>query len=42
MGRARIEVPVYQQIAVDIASKIVNGKYQIGEKIIGRSTLASY
>ncbi len=42
MGRARIEVPVYQQIAVDIASKIVNGKYQIGEKIKGRSTLASY
>lgn len=42
MPRTRIEVPVYQQIAVDIASKIVNGKYHVGEKIKGRSTLASY
>lgn len=42
MGRTRIENPVYQQIAVDIATKIVNGKYQLGEKIKGRSTLASY
>ncbi len=42
MGRTRIENPVYQQIAVDIATKIVNGKYQVGEKIKGRSTLASY
>jgi K+/H+ antiporter YhaU regulatory subunit KhtT len=42
MGRTRIENPVYQQIAVDIAAKIVNGKYQVGEKIKGRSTLASY
>lgn len=40
MGRTRIENPVYQQIAVDIATKIVNGKYQVGEKIKGRSTLA--
>lgn len=32
---------VYKQIAMDIASKVVNGKYRPGEKIHGRSTLAS-
>lgn len=35
------EKAVYKQIAMDIASKIVNGKYRPGEKIHGRSTLAS-
>ena len=35
------EVPVYQKIAIDIAKKIINGKYNIGEKLSGRSTLAS-
>lgn len=42
MSRTRLENPVYQQIAVDLASKVVNGKYPLGEKIKGRSTLASY
>ena len=37
-----MENPVYQQIAVDIASKVVNGKYPVGEKIKGRSTMASF
>lgn len=33
--------PVYQQIAGDIASKIANGYYQVGDKIYARSVLAS-
>ena len=33
--------PVYKQIAIDIAMSIVGGKYQVGQKISGRSTLAS-
>lgn len=35
------EAPVYQKIAIDIARKIINGKYTLGEKLSGRSTLAS-
>lgn len=35
------EKAVYKQIAMDIASKVVSGKYRPGEKIHGRSTLAS-
>lgn len=42
MSRHGFETPVYQQIAVDIASKIVSGKFQLGEKIKGRSALASF
>lgn len=42
MARNRIETPIYQQIAIDLASKIVNGKYQQGQRIKGRTTLASY
>ncbi len=41
MPHAASEKAVYKQIALDIASKIVNGKYRVGEKIHGRSTLAS-
>lgn len=33
--------PRYQKIAIDIASKIVDKHYQIGEKIYARSSLAS-
>lgn len=33
--------PVYQRIAIDIASKIANGYYEVGEKIYARSVLAS-
>ena len=33
--------PRYQQIAADIAAKIISGEYRIGEKIYARSTLAS-
>ena len=33
--------PKYQQIAADIAAKIVDGHYRVGEKIYARSSLAS-
>lgn len=33
--------PKYQKIAADIASKIVEKKYQVGDKIYARSSLAS-
>lgn len=39
--KIKIVTPVYQQIAVDIASKIANGDYIVGEKIYTRSVLAS-
>lgn len=39
-NRHKTAEPVYQRIAVDIAEKIVEGKYRIGEKISGRSVLA--
>ena len=32
--------PMYQKIALDIAEKIVQGKFQIGQKVSGRSVLA--
>lgn len=32
---------VYQQLASDIASRIAEGNYQIGDKIFARSSLAS-
>lgn len=34
------EQPIYKQIALDVAMRIANGKYQEGERIKGRSTLA--
>lgn len=37
----QLKQPKYQKIAADIASKIVEGKYLIGEKIYARSSLAS-
>ncbi|BCZ44950.1 GntR family transcriptional regulator [Clostridium gelidum] len=39
--KVKIVSPIYQQIAVDIASKIANGDYEVGEKIYARSVLAS-
>ncbi|NLM43487.1 MAG: GntR family transcriptional regulator [Clostridiales bacterium] len=33
--------PIYQQIALDIASKIISGHYEIGDKLYARSVLAS-
>lgn len=37
----RTKMPVYEQVAIDIANRIYDGKFKIGEKIRGRSTLAS-
>lgn len=39
--KIKIVSPVYQQIAADVASKIANGFYEVGEKIYTRSVLAS-
>lgn len=33
--------PIYKQIALDLAGRIYNGDMKVGEKISGRSTLAS-
>ena len=38
---SKIVGPVYQQIAVDIASKIISGHYSVGDKIYARSSLAT-
>lgn len=40
-GKMKIDVPKYQQIAVDIAGKIAEGFYQENEKIYVRSSIAS-
>jgi K+/H+ antiporter YhaU regulatory subunit KhtT len=37
----RVQIPTYERIAIDIANRIYNGKFKVGEKIHGRSTLAS-
>lgn len=39
--KTKLSSPRYQQIAADIASKIADGQYQIGDKIYARSSLAS-
>lgn len=36
-----VSIPRYQKIAVEIASKIANEEYVVGEKIFGRSFVAS-
>jgi K+/H+ antiporter YhaU regulatory subunit KhtT len=40
-NKVKLTTPRYQQIAVDIAYKIVEGHYKVGEKIYARSSLAS-
>ncbi len=35
-----VSAPLYRNIALDIANKIVRGEFKVGEKISGRSTLA--
>lgn len=37
----KITSPKYQQIAADLASKIAQGQYGVGEKVYARSALAS-
>ncbi|MDI7742792.1 TrkA C-terminal domain-containing protein [Lysinibacillus fusiformis] len=39
--KVQVKQPKYQKIAADIASRIVEKKYLIGEKIYARSSLAS-
>lgn len=39
--KTKITNPRYQQIATDIASKIVDKRYNVGEKIYARSSIAS-
>lgn len=39
--KTKITNPRYQQIATDIASKIIDGQYKVGEKIYARSSIAS-
>lgn len=39
--KKRVSLPRYQQIAVEIAERVVEGRYKVGEKIHARSTLAS-
>lgn len=36
----KIVSPVYQQIALDIANKVLDGRYPLGERLHGRSSLA--
>lgn len=40
--KVQIKQPKYQLIAEDVATKIVEGKYVVGEKIYARSSLASH
>src|SRR3954453_17805655 len=37
----RAQIPTYERIAIDLANRIYDGKFKAGEKIHGRSTLAS-
>lgn len=37
----RVQMPTYEKIAIDIANRIYDGKFKVGERIHGRSTLAS-
>ena len=39
-NKHKFAAPTYQKIALDIAEKIVQGKFQIGQKVSGRSVLA--
>lgn len=40
MSEVSITKPIYQQISIDLANRIVNGEFVVGTKIHGRSTLA--
>lgn len=40
MSEISVIKPIYQQIAIDLASRIAQGEFEVGEKIHGRSTLA--
>ncbi len=40
-NKHKIAEPIYQKIAIDVASKIAAGQYKVGDKIYGRSMLAA-
>lgn len=40
-NKKKIRLPRYQQVAIEIAERIVDNRYQVGEKIHARSTLAT-
>lgn len=42
MSAKYVMKPVYQKIAIDIANRIVAGDFSIGDKLYGRSSLASH
>lgn len=37
----KAQIPTYERIAIDLANRIYDGRFKVGEKIHGRSTLAS-
>src|SRR3954470_6926310 len=37
----KAQIPTYERIAIDLANRIYDEKFKVGEKIHGRSTLAS-
>ncbi|MDF2633170.1 MAG: TrkA-C domain protein [Pelosinus sp.] len=39
--RMKSNIPVYESIAMDVAERIINGEFSIGDKISGRTLLAS-
>jgi len=41
-SKQEVSTPVYRQIAIDIAKNIAIGKYSKGQKLSGRSVLASH
>lgn len=41
VGNTKIEIPKYQHIAIEFASRIASGEYQVGDKIYARSSIAS-
>lgn len=40
-SKNKVGIPRYQQIAIEIASRIASEEYQVGEKIYARSSIAS-
>lgn len=42
MGKDKVVISLYRQIAIDIAENVVRGKYAPGQKLFGRSVLASH
>lgn len=41
MEQDKVQIPVYEKIAVDIAYRIYDGALKVGDKINGRSTMSS-